>query len=217
MKISSYQTALIIPALLLSVVTALWLNGRYQEIKTTTFEKNKTDTAAYIKSRASALLKPQDFADGNAAHQQQVFRSFFANIQTPALNRIKVWDRNFTVIWSNLNEVIGQRYPDNQEVKEALEGNVEYEIGKEKLEHFSERQFVELSETYVPIPDTNENIVGVIEVYQSTIALHEDINARFQKLTLQVSVLVLIIYSLLALLARQILQAKAVSIRDNPI
>ena len=58
----------------------------------------------------------------------------------PEVVRVKIWDRNATVIWSDEAQLVGQRFPDNDELKEALEGQVAVEIrGLEKAEQRYER------------------------------------------------------------------------------
>ena len=200
-----FAKKLTILVVLILAAVVVWLSSSYGKIKAFAIEKNKTDTVAYIQKHLAALVKPEDFSDKNPARQQQVFQAFFDTIQSPQLVRIKVWDRNFNVIWSNLSELIGQRFPDNHEVQEALEGNVEFEIEKQKSEHFSERQYDELSETYVPIPNPNKDIIGVIEVYQPTSPLYDEINAQFRKVVIQSFGVVLVASALLALLFRLIL------------
>src|SRR5262245_3057333 len=46
----------------------------------------------------------------------------------PEVVRVKIWDRNSSVIWSDEPQLVGQRFPDNDELKEALEGEVAVEI-----------------------------------------------------------------------------------------
>ena len=217
MKKNAYKTTITSIGLLLIVGTALWLYSHYGEIKSAAIDKKKSETAAYIKTHASAAVKPDDFRNGDTARQQQVFQSFFEAVQSPQLVRIKVWDRNLTVIWSNFGDLAGQRFPENHEVQEALAGEVEFEIEKQKPEHFSERQFYELSETYVPISDAKGNIVGVVEVYQPTLSLHEEIRSQFQKAALPVVAIVVAGYGLLAFLLRLFMTHKKIGVSENPI
>jgi signal transduction histidine kinase len=88
----------------------------------------------------------------------------------PEVVRVKIWDRNATVIWSDEAQLVGQRFPDNDELKEALEGQVAVEIQSlEKAEQRYERfGFSTLAEVYVPIfaPGSRE-VLGVIEVYKA--------------------------------------------------
>jgi signal transduction histidine kinase len=88
----------------------------------------------------------------------------------PEVVRVKIWDRNATVIWSDEAQLVGQRFPDNDELKEALEGEVAVEIQPlEKAEQRYERPgFSTLAEVYVPIfTPGSRDVLGVIEVYKA--------------------------------------------------
>src|SRR3989475_1875513 len=92
----------------------------------------------------------------------------------PEVVRVKVWDRNATVLWSDEPRLIGQRFPDNDELKEALAGEVSVEIKTlSRREHAYERgQFTTLAEVYVPIfSKTTGRVIGVVEVYKSPVRL----------------------------------------------
>ena len=171
-----------VPIVLAAVVilgAGLWLWNRHRVITTNAIEKAKTAAALQLQERARSFIKPEDFSDGDPVRQRRVFAAFFDAVQSPNLVRMKVWDRNFTVIWSDLSELIGQRFPDNHEVEEALEGKIEFEVEKPKGERVTERQFEDLGELYVPISSGKGDVVGVLEVYQPTRSLREEIRTEF--------------------------------------
>jgi hypothetical protein len=184
-----------------------WLWSRYAAIGAAALEKTKAASALYVQERARSLIKPEDFSDSDTARQRKVFETFFEAVQSPNLVRMKVWDRNFTVIWSNLSDLIGQRFPDNHEVEEALEGKIEFEIEKLKTEHLTERQFQELGELYVPISGGRGDIAGVLEVYQPTHALRQEVKAEFLRSAALAAVVSAALY-VVALLALRALKKK---------
>jgi len=88
----------------------------------------------------------------------------------PEVVRVKVWDRQATVLWSDEPRLIGRRFSDNRELQEALAGRVSVEIKTlTGREHAYERgRFATLAEVYVPIfSRTGGELVGVVEVYKS--------------------------------------------------
>jgi signal transduction histidine kinase/CheY-like chemotaxis protein len=92
----------------------------------------------------------------------------------PEVVRVKVWDRDAAVVWSDEPRLIGQRFPDNDELKEALAGEVTVEVKTlEGREHAFERpSFTTLAEVYVPIMSkTTGQVVGVVEIYKNPIRL----------------------------------------------
>ena len=199
-----------VPIVLAAVVilaAGLWLWARHAAIWTAALEKTKAAAALEVQERARSLIKPEDFSDGDSARQRKIFETFFEAVQSPNLVRMKVWDRNFTVIWSDLSELIGQRFPDNHEVEEALEGKIEFEIEKPKGERVTERQFEELGELYVPISGGKGDIVGVLEVYQPTRSLRQQVRAEFLLSAALAAIVAAALY-VLALLALRSLKKK---------
>lgn len=140
------------------------------------FQESKEKTVKFIEEKSKELIPEGSFEKGVTSEINLVFENFFNNVQSNTMFRIKVWDKNFTVIWSNLGEIIGQRFVDNHEVEEALGGEVEVEIKKAKGEHVTETPYANFKETYVPIKNNAGIIVGAIEVYEST----EDIIAKIK-------------------------------------
>jgi hypothetical protein len=217
MNESAYKGIVLAFGLLLLGVVALWLYSRYSEIRTAAIERKKAETAAYIKSRVSAMVDPAVFDGGDFIRQRQVFQSFFDTIRSRQLAGIKIWDRDMTVLWSNLGELTGQRFPENYEVRKALDGEIEFGVRGQYTEHLTERQFHELSYAYVPISDANGNIVGVVEVYQPTLSLHEEIGSEFQQAALPVGAFMFIGYGMLVVLLHMLMAPKNLGVGENPI
>lgn len=186
-------------ALFIALTTGLWLYVSYSNIKQAAIEKRKAETAAFLQKRAAALLKAEDFTAGDPALRQQSFQSFFDAVQSPDLVRMKIWNRDFTVVWSELRELIGQRFSDNHEVQEALEGKIEFELAESKDEQVSERAFQALSETYVPFFNAKGEVVGVFEVYQPVTTLNEEIRSRFRSSAMTAFVFAAVVFGILVL------------------
>jgi len=105
----------------------------------------------------------------------------------PGIERIKIWNRDEIVVWSDLKEIVGQRFLDNEGLIKALGGEIVSEISAlEKDEHEFEHQFDKLMELYIPVRfESQENIEVVFEIYQNLDPLYADIS--HQKLTVWVS------------------------------
>jgi signal transduction histidine kinase/CheY-like chemotaxis protein len=125
----------------------------------------------------------------------------------PEVVRIKVWDRDAAVVWSDEPRLIGQRFADNEELQEALGGEVSVEIKQlERREHTYERpSYTTLAEVYVPIVSkTTGEVVGVVEVYKNPLRLLATIQrAHFVIWTLSLAG-ALILYVVLFPLVRQV-------------
>jgi diguanylate cyclase (GGDEF)-like protein len=81
--------------------------------------------------------------------------------------RLKIWDRDSRVVYSDDPKLIGRVYPASEDLHEALEGEVAAEVsGLEEAEDASERGRGPLLEVYVPLRFAgSEEPEGAFEVY----------------------------------------------------
>lgn len=90
-------------------------------------------------------------------------------LRIPETIRIKVWDTQSRVVYSDEAKLIGQAFPQNRELWRALNGAVEVKMGLLKAEHAYEAQQVperRLLEAYVPLVSSpGSRPYGVVEVY----------------------------------------------------
>lgn len=135
-------------------------------------------------------LKPEDFSLKDPSHAANVFNNFYERIKSAEIIRIKVWDYSGKVIFSDDSSIVGQRFPENKEFREAIRGEVITEIGqKVKPENISEQGYEQLLEVYIPITYTGESVPsGVIEAYFKL----DDVNNRIKETE---NILILTIFS----------------------
>lgn len=179
-----YYTVLILAFVAIAGGEYFWLSRAHNDIKMAVTEQKKAETASFIQTSATGVIQPEDFSQKDVKKQQRAFEDFWKIIQAKGFIRMKVWDKNFTVLWSDLPELIGQRFPDNDEVAEALDGEVELELTDERArtsEYFSERQYQNLLEIYVPILDASGKPAGVLETYQPADSFLAEIQASFRR------------------------------------
>jgi PAS domain S-box-containing protein len=97
----------------------------------------------------------------------------------PEIVRIKVWDREGIILWSDEARLIGERFPGNRELGAALAGRVSVEIKElAKPEHaYEQGRFAALAEVYVPIfSKTGGDVLGVLEIYKTPVRLFATIH-----------------------------------------
>lgn len=92
-----------------------------------------------------------------------------------AVFRVKVWDVHGDVIWSDDAGIVGKQFSDNEEYEKALQGVIQYEISKpDQAENLSEKDYKQVLEIYIPVYQDTQ-CIGVIELYESTNVLFEEI------------------------------------------
>lgn len=188
---------LIVIALILILGNSVFLWTKYQASLEPTFSENAMKAHPLFQAKIkkvtdevlaqSMTLPDGSFNLGAGIEAEELFEEFFNTIKSADLFRIKVWDRNYTVLWANATEAIGKSYPDNHEAQEALEGEMEVEVKKgevsatSKSESFTERSFSNYAEVYVPIKDKSGKIVGIIETYVVTEDVVGQLRSEFYK------------------------------------
>jgi class 3 adenylate cyclase len=89
--------------------------------------------------------------------------------------RVKAWSANGTIVWSDSPEEIGQKFPDDPPLVEALKGRAAYELGEsEKEENVAEKDKGSLLQIYTPVLRSG-SAVGVIELYEANRDLFDQI------------------------------------------
>src|SRR6185503_3570058 len=126
------RTHLILLMLAILIVAGGLSYYLYSTGKNSILDKEKESVAALIRQTASKTIQPSDF---KADAPRGSFEEFWKHLQTIDIVRLKVWDTDYRITWSNLPEIIGQRYDDNEELSEAYEGNVELEFAEAKPEN----------------------------------------------------------------------------------
>ncbi len=129
------------------------------------------NTAALVRREVKIHGLEAVFREPGAEGSRERWGEFSRLIASlPEVVRVKVWGPGATILWSDEQHLIGRRFPDNHELREALRGELEVEIKSlTKAEHgYERRTFSTLAEIYVPIPSSaGGEVVGVVEVYKT--------------------------------------------------
>ena len=142
-------------------------------------------TSEFLNSIVSAEALSSYFATAGAGGKVPQLESFFNHVAfMPGVMGANVFGRDGKVIWSTTQSLPGSRFNDNDELKQALTGEIIYETGtvgetskqehaKLRDEHLGQR-FVE---TYVPIwNDERTAVVGAVEVYKVPVELDQSLS-----------------------------------------
>lgn len=158
-------------------------------LKKSLIERGETEVAALISVQVRNHITEDIFSETDLTKTQNIFSSFFKEVKTNDILRIKAWDKNARVIAANDTSIIGKAFPKNEEFQEAIRGKVVSEI-KEPLqaENVKEQGYKQLMEVYVPIfsSDGGSDVIGVIETYTILDSLNRQIDAAQRDLMIKV-------------------------------
>jgi methyl-accepting chemotaxis protein len=164
-SISSKYFLILAGILLLSLLgLCWWLNILMQNSQ---IERSKAVVAGFVQTHARRSLNPQSFVFANDQVSNQIFQPFYEEFKTPDMVRIKVWNTESRVIFSDYKPIIGKVFLVDQELQSALAGNVVVWKGKPSYEeNIGELQFKELLSVYTPVYfEGDSRPAGVIETY----------------------------------------------------
>jgi len=88
-------------------------------------------------------------------------------LKVPGVFRLKIWNADGTILWSDHADLIGKNFAQNHHFQLASGGKVAYNNeGFKKSENISEQKERIVVEVYLPVYD-GDRIIGVLELYQS--------------------------------------------------
>jgi signal transduction histidine kinase len=170
--------------------------------------RSRAETVATFHARfvADAVLAPQVIAlnlsepiGGSALAQlDDVVRS---RILTDGRDvRVKIWNREGTVVYSDAHALIGRRFPEESATLRAvMDGETEAGVTDlDEEENVFERALAsKLFATYVPLRDGSGRAVGVAEVYQRYAVIEGDARGLLGTLSAVFVVSLLLLYAVL--------------------
>lgn len=152
--------------------------------------RNLLDREAHVTAEAVRLLtvvdlNAEDFRSAVANGVPAAFEHVVGHlVSISEIIRVKIYDGEGTIVWSDEPRAIGRNFRDNHELKEALEGEIEVEMGLLKAEHvyeaerYDERRMLEI---YVPLVSPQGAVYGVFEIYKLPVLFFRslDVARRF--------------------------------------
>ncbi|HET9493520.1 MAG TPA: ATP-binding protein [Chloroflexia bacterium] len=124
------------------------------------------------------LISDELLENGAQGETYAAIERQLANLGGSGLVRVKIWNRDGEIIYSDQMDLIGWRGPLSSEIREALDGLTVATISPlDKEENVEERGFGELLEVYTPLRQAGETeIVGVFEGYYDITDLRDRID-----------------------------------------
>ena len=153
-----------------------WVTTSY--LTRSMLEREKTLTVDYIERIVRRRISP---AELRAAHQLRAESTALQRVAAdlfllPEVVRVKIYDLQGTIIWSDIAELIGKNFHDDHAIHESLQGRVVVEL--EQMTSTPEHQFEhphysELTSIYVPIRDDTGELLAVFELYKHPLFLYQ--------------------------------------------
>mgnify|MGYP001159164209 FL=1 len=164
------------------MTVALWFivsNYLIHEI----LEREWQTTAQMVRGDVKQILDDYDFKTEDRKSVGHKFEALLNHMRLiPDIVRFKVYNTKGVVIWSDDKRLVGKSFADNDELRDALKGEVVADMSAlEKKENVYEQDSAGGAvEIYIPIySDKTRELLGVMETYKRADSIYADIrNAR---------------------------------------
>jgi signal transduction histidine kinase/CheY-like chemotaxis protein len=153
--------------------------GIQRHLEKVALQQEAENVIQQVSTFLNKRLKSTDFQGPfDPARLEEIEGLVRENILSPHIVRIKIWNRDGQVIYSDKKELVGRRFPVEGELKEALNGKIAMEISDlKKEENVSERGlYSRLMEIYVPLRTIDSpQVAGAYEIYHELSVLEPHI------------------------------------------
>ncbi len=218
------SAALLLPAIPVALI-ALVLLSQSRTWATDRATDQASRSAALISSTVVApALSDDDFTGGTPtpARISELDDALLPLIGDQIV-RLRVWNADGTVVYSDLGDSIGERFAISHDLEEALAGDIHSGVSSlTKDENRAERDFGKLLEVYVPFGGEDQPI-GAVEFYMGYEPIEAAIRADFRQVGLLVLIMIGLIYLALVKFAvsavrdRRRADAKAIEASQDPL
>jgi two-component system, NtrC family, sensor histidine kinase HydH len=159
--------------LTIAVITTAQAGVQWVLLRDDLLERESTATAEAVRADADTLLYSEDFAAWHTPEAKARFERFARRaLLYPEVRRVKIYDADMRVVWSDEERLIGTRFPDNSRLARALTGETVADMKHgEEAENVYEHDLKNAVEVYVPLvlsgrtPGT-ARIGAVVELYK---------------------------------------------------
>lgn len=177
------------------------------QMKHAFLEEQKRSIAEIVQHRVKLHLNKEYFQSNNTNSNLPKFIEFKDEMLSSNIVRIKIYDSDGVVLYSDAPQLIGQKlFSDEPSVlQEILSGKVVADISNpNKTEDIYEKNFGQLLEIYVPIYfDNNNQVAGIIEVYYKVDILQHAIKQSQIILIAYICIIFAILFLFLYLIVRR--------------
>ena len=160
------------------MTTALWFIVS-QYLTRQILQREWELTAQMLRADVKQLLIDYDFQATDRKSVGHKFEELLRHVTLmPEITRIKVYNPEGVVIWSDDKRLVGKSFSDNPALHEALGGKIIADMSHlRKAENvFDQTPIGSAIEIYVPIYADSKELLGVIEIYKRPDILFRDIS-----------------------------------------
>jgi len=154
------------------------------DIKTNNINREKSIIASFVLTQTKDYLTAEDFKDSDYQKNENKFSNFLAGVRTEEIVNMKIWSTQGIILFSDINEEVGKKFPENAEFQEAMNSGSEVADIKDKAALVKKygsagegASYNQLMEVYIPVVFADSGkISGVVEAYVNLDFLNNEID-----------------------------------------
>ena len=130
------------------------------------------------------------------------------------ISKIKIFDQETRVVYSSDAAIIGQLDINNQRLARALTGQIDSSLKqKETMADLADEEgfTMDMVETYVPVIDANDQVIGVIELYIDVTHYRQIISSMVHRNLSILATVLLLVFSAMLLMVRALTKRLAMT------
>jgi two-component system, NtrC family, sensor histidine kinase HydH len=172
-RLSLSTTFAALSLLTIAVITTVQAGVQWALLRHDLLERESVATGQAVRADADGTLRPEDFAAWQSPEATARFERFARRaLLNPDVRRVKIYNADMRVVWSDEARLIGERFADNERLARALQGETVVHLAHgRQSENMYDVDLAEAVEVYVPLvlsgrtPGT-ARIAAVVEVYK---------------------------------------------------
>ena len=170
-KLSLLAKFSLISFFLMAVIASVLAWGVQRHLEKKTLQQEAENAGDHVAAILNQNLRLADLsAPLDPNRYDQIDKLIRQNILGQRIVRVKIWNLDGVVVYSDKKDLVGRRFPVEGELREALSGKIAMEISDlQKEENVAERgHFRRLMEIYVPLrPIDSPQVAGAYEIYHA--------------------------------------------------
>jgi hypothetical protein len=120
-RLSLSTTFAALSLLTIAVITTVQASVQWALLRHDLLERESVATGQIVRADADATLRPEDFAAWQTPEAATRFERFARRaLLTPDIRRVKIYNSEMRVVWSDEPRLIGERFANNERLARAL-------------------------------------------------------------------------------------------------
>ncbi|OGZ97244.1 MAG: hypothetical protein A3I44_01600 [Candidatus Sungbacteria bacterium RIFCSPLOWO2_02_FULL_51_17] len=171
------------------------------------FREQELSTVIFINRIAAEVLVQEDFSGVTGPEERARFQRFYERLQIPGLFRLKVWDPQGVVVYSDKRELIGQKVPNIAPVRDGFSLQttvILHSYDRDDPHDAGEEPYGDALLVYAPITfGDSAQVVGVVETYARAGFVLQEIGSITRAFAVRITSSLIILFVALSYIAWQ--------------